>query len=907
MPQTRFAIGIDLGTTNSALAYADSYEDFAKVRVFEIPQLKAPGEIVESPLLPSFAFSPDLAKLPEGSMKLPWGASPPCSVGTAARDSGCKTPSRFICSVKSWLCHPGVDRRAKILPWNAEKAPDPKSPVEVSRLILEHLRDAWNFKNPEHPLERQEIALTVPASFDESARELTLEAAQEAGLKHISVLEEPLAAFYAWLESAGESWRAAMKPGESALVVDVGGGTSDFSIIALDENGVLYRGAAGDHLLLGGDNIDMAIAREAEAAWGGTLPPDEWASLCQLARDAKERILGGSAQSAEMTLLSKGSSVIAGAKSFTLREEALMKIVEEGFLPVPGVAEEPRRRGAGIKRMGLPYESDPAITRHLLEFLKYASKMMPGAKGSSPGGGPFRPDKVLFNGGALIPQRLRDRILKAVASWTPGAPPPKELPSKNLSLAVAVGAAKAMAARKGAGVRIKSGTSRSYYVEVAKEGAKESGFLCVMPRGTDEGAKVHAPRKLLLEANKPVSFPLWSAHARPEDKAGDELASPEGLVQVSSLDTLVKFQGGAQVETEIVSELGETGTLSLSIEALSSSLKWPLKFDIRAIGESPESMPKQSVSLDSGKLDAARNAIEAAFAPDSSKDALSSAAKAVEAALELQRKDWPLPAIRQIADSLLAIAPDAGSSPLREARLLNLCGFCLRPGFGDCADPDRIAKAWKLWQAGLKNSSDPQAEAEWHVFWRRIAPGLRPGHQRTAFQELWGVLCPKGQYAQKLRKPPQVRAEMWRCIGSLELIAPAQKQALGEILAARVSKLEAFELWTLARLGTRRLFHGQAGNVVPASAAKEWLRALIEAKGEIGKDRLFAVSRIAALCGERALDLPAEAIATAREFLKENSAPEQWLRHLDAPEEESDDERAGILGDALPLGLKLAD
>ncbi len=906
MPHSRFTVGIDLGTTNTALAYADSHEDFAKVRILPIPQLKAPGEIVEAELLPSFAFSPDQGKLPEGSLALPWGRTQPCSIGIAARDAGCQTPSRFISSTKSWLCHPGVDRRARILPWNAEKAPDPKSPVEVSQLILEHLRDAWNFKNPGYPLERQEIALTVPASFDESARELTLEAAQNAGLKHITVLEEPLAAFYAWLEAAGESWKGRMLPGESALVIDIGGGTSDFSIIALDENGVLYRGAAGDHLLLGGDNIDMAIAREVEDAWKSPLPPDEWATLCQLARGAKERILGGQGDSAEITLLSKGSSIIAGAKSFTLRKETLLKIVEEGFLPEIPASEEPKRRGAGIKRMGLPYESDPAITRHLLEFLRYASQMMPGAKGADRGKGPFRPDKVLFNGGALIPSGIRERILRILASWFPGKPAPGELPSKDLSLAVAVGAAKAMAAKRGAGVRIKSGTSRSYYIEAAREGA-ESSFVCILPRGADEGLKIHTPRKFLLEANKAVSFRLWSAHARPGDKPGDELPSGEGLVQVSALNTLVKHQNAQQVEAGVVSELSETGVLSLSIEALGSKLKWPLKFDIRAIGEAPQSMPKQAVSLDSGKLDAGKALAAEAFSASARKDALSSVVKRLEAALELPKKEWPLPAIRQIADSLLAISGEPLSEPLRETRFLNLCGFCLRPGFGDCADPDRISKLWKLWQVGLRSSSDQQAEAEWHVLWRRVAPGLRPGQQRTVFQELWGALCPKGQYAQKLKKAPQVKAEMWRCLGSLELVQPAQKQAVGDILAARAQKLESYELWTLARLGTRRLFHGPAANVVPAKAAAEWLDALITAKGEPSKERLFAISRIAALCGDRVLDLPHESLTKARGFLERNSAPAEWAHHLDVPEEESDEERAGILGDSLPLGLKLAD
>ena len=908
MSSSRYVVGIDLGTTNSALAFADSFENFANVRTLKIPQLKAPGELIESELLPSFAYSPDMAKLPEGALRLPWGKTPSCAIGTIARDCGCQTPIRFIASTKSWLCHPGVDRRAKILPWGLATAPDPKSPVDVSRLILEQLRDAWNHAHPDAPLAKQEIAITVPASFDEVARELTIEAAQQAGLHNISVMEEPLAAFYAWLDAEGPAWKEKLLPGESALVVDVGGGTSDFSIITLGLDGVLSRGAAGDHLLLGGDNVDMAIARQVESEWGKPLPPDEWSTLCQLARDAKERILGQNLDEVKIALLSKGSSVVASSKSATLLKSELMKVIKEGFLPAIAASEEPTKRGAGIKRMGLPYESDPAITKHLLEFLRYASKMMPAAKGSDPKGGPFRPDKILFNGGALIPSSLRTRIVSVLTSWFPGAKAPAELRSKDLSLAVAIGAAKALAARHGAGVKVKSGTVRSYYVEVATGAQDAKSFICVMPRGASENERMATPRKFLLEANKPVSFPLWSAHARPDDKIGDELKKDEGLARLSAIVAIVRNQGSEAFESQVFSELSSTGILELSIESVATKQRWPLKFDIRAPGEEKrEATPSEKeYSIDAATVEKAVSALKEAFAGGAPKDLVSSAAKRLETLLELPRKDWSMQTLRTLCDTLLEELENPAGDAMRESRLLNLCGFCLRPGIGDYADPDRISKVWKLWLRGLNNASDSQAEAEWWVLWRRIAPGLRQGQQRTIFQTLWGLLCAKGEYSTKLKKSPQVRIEMWRCMGAIELMPTDRKVAVGDILASRAAKLEVHELWVLGRLGTRRLFNAPASSAVPAKTAAEWLGSIIAStKGTPTKERLFAVSRLAALCGDRALDLAPERIAEAKEFLKESDAPAQWLRHLENAEEESAEESAGILGDTLPLGLKL--
>ncbi|MDD3118932.1 MAG: Hsp70 family protein [Victivallales bacterium] len=670
MHKSRFIVGIDLGTTNIAVACCDTEAATRRVELFAVPQLIAPGELRALELLPSWCYLPDPARVVPGSLALPWTADASLAVGAYARDEGTRTPWHCIGSAKSWLCHAGVDRRAAILPWGAPAGAAKLSPLDVTRLYLEHLRAAWNRQFGSRKdadgepctLERQQVTITVPAGFDETARELTLAAAEAAGLRHLLLLEEPLAAFYSWLSRSDAA--ASLRPGEKVLVIDVGGGTSDFSLIAMDEDGVLSRTAAGEHLLLGGDNLDMAVARRIESAWNTHLNPGEWTALCGQVRTAKEQLFGSGLTEVPVTLLSSGSAVIGNARSAVLRRDELEEVAATGFFPaLDRDAPDPVRR-SGMRTMGLPYAADPAITRHLLAFLRYAARLAGAAAGE--GTALLRPDRILFNGGAMIPEFLRRRVVGVISSWFPGEPPIPELPSRDLNLAVAYGAAAFGLSCRGEGVRVKCGTSRAYYVATA--GADGPVYVCVMPRGVDENIRTVCPRDFELEANRTAEFPLYSSSTRLNDRPGDLVTTADELTPLSTLASVLRFGGGhhrRRLRCGLSCLLTETGVLNLAVESRESAHTWPLRFDVRyAIGADRDGGDTPVTIIDRGQTEAAAAMIGAAFAAGD----VSGLIAGLERMLALPRKEWPLPLLRCLADALLAVPAAQLATAAIEAR-----------------------------------------------------------------------------------------------------------------------------------------------------------------------------------------------------------------------------------------------
>ncbi len=910
MRSSRFIIGIDLGTTNIVVSYIDTEKNKDKIRIFKVPQLVALGELGERELFPAALFMPELAQTAKGVLALPWNDHPDFAAGVYAKKEGPAAPSRFICSVKSWLCHAGVNRREKILPWGMSNADAKKSPVEATRIFLEHIRNAWDNKFGKEKdasgspcvFSGQQTILTVPASFDEMARELTLEAAKEAGFANITLLEEPLAAFYAWIFQNREDWEEKIAPGEKALVIDVGGGTTDFSIIERSKKGGLNRAVAGEHLLLGGENIDNAIAREIEKEWNAHLSPEEWSELCQRAREAKEAILSSDIEKADIVLLSKGSSVIGGSRKSSIQRRQLIDMLREGFFPkVEPDSSSPRKR-SGIQTMGLPYAPESALTKYLLDFLKHA------AKASESKEEILFPDKILFNGGAMIPRIVRKYIMNNLQSWFPENKKPSILRAVDLNLAVSCGAAYHGLARRGQGVKVTSGASRSYYIQAQEQG-ESPRFICVMPRGTDEEEIIETPLKFHLETNQSVSFPLFSSATRTKDKPGTVLHDAEELASVSTLISVLKMGNAKKraVESEIFAELTATGILKVWLQSLETSHKWPLSFDIRQIADDAcqEFDESSKIVVDSEKIDSARMAITKAFA---SMTRLPSIMKTLETELDARRKEWPLALLRTLADCLLEMPYKSLKTADAEARWLNLCGFCLRPGFGDPADELRIKEAWKIWTNGPNHPNNPNAVSEWWIFWRRLATGLGSGHQRAIYENLNKIICHKGEYSIKVKNGHQAKMEMWRCMGSLERLNPEIKISLGNILLGRGQKLEAHEYWALARLGARRLFRASSENAIPSEDAAKWLNQIMKLKPveqNAAEARLFALSRMAAKSGDRHLDVSPAIITTVKQELEERKAKPAWISHLEKQEAEKADEQARILGDSLPLGLKI--
>ena len=602
---SRYVVGIDLGTTNSALAYADSAavvgDAPGPVERLPIPQVVAVGDVSERALLPSFLYLPAPKEFPAGALDLPWKSPPDRVVGSFARDHGAKVPGRLVGSAKSWLSHQGVDRRSPILPWTAAPDVAKVSPVDASSAFLEHLRDAWNSrvagKTAAERLENQEVFLTVPASFDPVARELTIEAATKAGLKNVTLLEEPQAAFYAWLACQGEKWRKKVKAGDIILVCDVGGGTTDFTLIAVnDEAGdlALSRLAVGEHILLGGDNMDLALAYAVAA----TLPKgmegldaSQRIALLYACRGAKETLFSDAKKNAAVVnVLGRGSKVIGGSVKTELSRELLRTVLLDGFLPACGPGDLPQRgRRTGLTEIGLPYAADAAITRHLARFLGQQA-------GSLHAGGQIvLPSAVLFNGGVFKAHELRRRILDVLSDWA-GRPVP-ELESSDLDLAVAHGAAYYGQVRRGKGVRIRGGVARSYYVGLETSAPAVPGVrqpikaLCVVPMGMEEGTETDVPGpEIGLIVGEPAQFRFLGSTVRREDPAGTTLERWNGdeLQELPPLETALEaidLRAGEPVPVRLHSRVTEVGTLELSCHSTRDERRWKLEFNVRDTNE----------------------------------------------------------------------------------------------------------------------------------------------------------------------------------------------------------------------------------------------------------------------------------------------------------------------------------
>jgi molecular chaperone DnaK (HSP70) len=606
---SRYIVGIDLGTTNSALAYIDTAAEGEQPAVVHlpIPQLVQAGSVEERPLLPSFLYLPGPNELPAGSLKLPWDAKADWAVGEFARNQGNQVPTRLVASAKSWLCHPGIDRRAQVLPWKAAEDGRKISPLEASTAYLQHLCDVWNFqiakKTKEHRLEQQDVILTVPASFDAVARELTVEAARAAGFEHVTLLEEPQAAFYAWINASHDDWRKQAEVGDVVLVCDVGGGTTDFTLIAVSEeagNLELTRLAVGDHILLGGDNMDLALAHSAAGSLGTKLDAGQMLMLWHSCRAAKEKLFSETKlASAPVTVLGRGSKVIGGTIKGELARAQVEKVLVDGFFPkCPADAEPQRQRTAGLQELGLPYASDPAVSKHLAQFLSRNSEVMVDKAATKKGKKKStHPTAVLFNGGVFKAEPLRSRLVDILSDWakSAGAPAVKDLHGADLDLAVARGAAYYGLARRGRGIRIRGGTARAYYVGIESSLPAVPGAtppmkaLCVAPFGMEEGSETDVPSEEFgLVVGEPAEFRFLGSSTRRADPAGTMIEEWRGEIEeLSPLTATLDSPGkeGRTVPVHLHSKVTEIGTLELWFFSRDGKQRWKLEFNVR---EKPE-------------------------------------------------------------------------------------------------------------------------------------------------------------------------------------------------------------------------------------------------------------------------------------------------------------------------------
>jgi molecular chaperone DnaK (HSP70) len=929
---SRYLIGIDLGTTNCAVSFIDTVEPLngasPRIHDFAVAQLTAPGEVRSAPVLPSFLYFPTEAEVSSGVVDLPWETHPSAIAGIMARDHGALAPGRRVSSAKSWLSQNTVDRTTNILPREAEPPEPMVSPVEASARYLVHLRNAWNHKlsgadgaDSRQLFENQEIVLTVPASFDEEARELTVEAARQAGLKKLTLLEEPLAAFYAWVAEHQETLVELLQDGEVVLICDIGGGTSDFSLIRAHVQGGevdFERTAIGEHLLLGGENLDLALARRVEENLGIKLSLRQSYALQVTCSAAKERLLNEkSLDQLSINILGGGRAVVGQMIRSQLSRDEVNEILTNGFLPLIACDETPlHTRASGLREIGLPYVTDPAITKHLAAFLKHAGVAAGGNES------PTRPDAILFNGGFCIPAIVRERITEAIAHWFAGRRGwrPRILNHEVLSSAVAIGAAYYGRVRRGAGLRVKAGSGRTFYVGMRSEQGIKA--VCLLPAGTNEGTTLPLPgREFSVLANRPVSFRLYSSTVRRDAHGAIADLNPEQVHRHAPLVTLLRY-GKKFQQTELAVRLSvsftEMGTLELWCESVNSTHRWRLQFELR--GEA--SAAYQSESMSPPPLSSTRNGatisepmpnsavrlIHSTFRRPSGLNSNAvepaSLASRLESVIGLRRESWLLPTVRILCDALLEVAEGRRLSPVHEVRWLNLFGYCLRPGFGDRNDNLRTAQARRIYQAGLGFPRELQCQVDWLVLWRRIAGGLSAAHQ----QSLWNYLGEVGIGRKKprTRLNSQVEHEGWRLLASLEHLPATTRTALGDELVRKSRKepSESCWLWSVGRIGARIPLYGSLNCVVPAEAAGEWISALLETR-ELIPETASAIVQLGRRVEDRSRDINPQIVESAIARLKAAAVvDEHLLRPLFEFTPPAAEDVARTFGEPMPRGLE---
>lgn len=928
MVDKRFIVGIDLGTTNSAVSYVDleSGERLpAAIRLFSIPQLNAPGEVSSQDILPSFLYLPGGHEIDPEAVRLPW--STPVAegfVGLFAREQGARVPKRLVSSAKSWLCHGRVDRRAAVLPWGVDEGLPRVSPVAATAAYLRHIREAWNHRNGKDEallLEDQSVVVTVPASFDEVARDLTVEAAESAGIPKFLLLEEPLAVFYSWLVRHEADWHEQVHPGELVLVCDVGGGTTDFTLITLREKeGVpeFERIAVGDHLILGGDNMDLALARLAEGRMqrGGKTAPlqlHRWQALCHRCRMAKEEILSGDAESRDITLVGEGRRVIGGTLTTALEREEVEHLILDGFFPLVTPDEDlSERQRRGMTELGLPYAQDPAVTRHLIRFLeRHRQDIAQASEREMP-----YPDLILFNGGALKPGIIRDRIRQAIRSRfrlvDEGVP--RVLENPHLDLAVAIGASYYGLVKAGHGVRVGSGSPRAYYLGLGAasgSGAQESAggkAICLIERGMHEGADIRVPdRRFEVLANQPVHFQLFSSSFRTGDHVGDVIDVDETLTALPPIRTVIQF-GKKGRETalpvQVEASYTEMGTLAIWCRSLLTEHRWRLQFQLR---DADAAMPvADHAFLEESIVEEALGVIRETFAGRGEGPAPERLVKTLEEQIGKSKDRWPLSVIRRFADALME-CPDARErSPEYEARWLNLLGFCLRPGFGDALDEHRLQKVWRFYNRGPFHANHPQVRPEWWCLWRRLAGGLTVAQQRQVAIDFAALVRPKKKKDQK-KLPSQEHLELWMALANMERLAIPDKEFWARALldGFNPKSVKPQYWWALARITAREPLYGPVDRVVPPKAVAAVVDTILASAWRNPKPVGAALAQMGRLTGDRTRDLDPDVIARMTAWLEPHDWASDWIRCLREVIPLAEQEEEALFGEALPAGIRL--
>ncbi|EII3281133.1 MULTISPECIES: Hsp70 family protein [Vibrio] len=940
MASPRFLVGIDLGTTNTVVAYCEITDNLeqSEVSLFDIDQLIGPGEVVRKPLLPSFRYHPAVGQISPSDLTLPWENEPVSGdisnviVGEWARELGAKVEGRQVSSAKSWLSHQAVDRSSDILPWAGAQDVDKVSPVIASASYLNHIRQAWNYRHPSNKLEDQDVVVTVPASFDETARKLTLEAAELAGLKKIVLLEEPQAVCYDWYARHQQTAADELKELPLILVCDVGGGTTDLSLIeasfSSQDELALDRIGVGEHLMLGGDNLDLALAHLAESRLSQNkgeqskkLTAASLTKLIQQTRKAKENLLSASApEEVKITMLGSGSKLLGGTKSIGLSKQEVHQIALDGFFPLSDFSEVPDKRRSAVVEFGLPYVADPAVSKHVAEFLTQHQQVARAALRIEDDKQNAIPVGLLLNGGVFNSELVTERVTTLLSDWR-GAPI-TVLDNPHPDWSVALGAVAFGKARRGAQLKIGGGAARSYFLHL-QEKNKMGKALCLLAKGTEEGHEIRlSGRRFSLTLGEPVRFNLLTST---HDTLTNNTAIQNGVMVDVDPDlfaplppyiTTLEGEGAElqanqkeRVEVQLACQLTEVGTLKMEcVSAEDDSKRWELEFEVR----NKQTDDSEQVKLHP-KLNECKELIARLYSGNK-KSAESKEIKTLAKDLEKKlgkRDEWDFTTLRQLFDTFAQGRKRRRRSEQHEKNWLRLAGFALRPGFGDPTDSWRIEQVWGLYQQNIQFKNH-QGWTDWWVFWRRIAGGLSQEQQETILADIAKYLHPGAMKNPQSAKAAQDMGyeSMVRLSASLEHLEVEDKVLLATWFLSKAinhNQSEQAHWWAMGRLASRTPLYGSQHNVVPREQAEQWLPKLLEQNWQKEPMIAFAAVMICRKTGDRLFDISDDYREQVLAKLKQSKVPESWVSLVEEVKELSESESKRIFGDALPSGLTLVN
>lgn len=873
--QSRYLIGIDLGTTNCSVSYIDT-ANRRSVQQLALPQLTSKGFVRHLFTLPSFCYLSVPGEWSPKDLSLPWKEKNSYFVGELAREQGLLTPTRVVASAKSWLSSTSIDRKERLLPPAADESLR-ISPLEATKRYLIHIKNSWNHivaNGFDEQIEGQEIILTIPASFDEVARKLTAQAAQEVGLSHVTLLEEPQAAFYDWIRLHEKQWQQQMKKNDTIAICDVGGGTTDFSLLeVVEKNGCLgfQRTSVGDHLLLGGDNMDIFLAHHILQHYFDSqeLTRTQWLKLCHEARRAKE-----AEKSYSIHLASEGSKVVSKALFATLQGEEMRAILCDAFFGIyPKEQALDLKKRSGVRSLGLPYETESSITKHFAHFLEQ-NKME------------RAPDFVLFNGGAFKPKAFQEAMIGSITTWFTGSSP-HILTTNSLELSVSRGAAYYAQARRGAGIQISGGSARAYYIELAVNDQSLRRALTLLPRGSEEGAYHESSEVFMLSPNQPVSFQLYTSHTRLNDSAGSivEIVAEE-MQPLPTLHTVIHFGKAAATEpvaVRIKASLTPLGTVNLWLDSQTTEHRWALEFQMR----------EQKIIQDKTSDQACNEQIKEFIRSFFTHKVATKPIEYLENLIGSSRSQWSISTLRTITDSLLLC------SAKNEQRVWwNLLGYSLRPGCGYPLDEHRVQKVWRALL--LDEPTDVELKIQRAILLRRISGGLSKGQQMQLASTLH-LARPKVFKGQDL----YYYCERIRALASFERIEHKLKIRIAETFLSYICSGEAVETeyWALGRIASRDLLFAFSSHMLSAEIVESWaLKLLSSEKAEL-KWLVFPLAKMAYRGGDIEFYLSKGVVERiSQKFINTDFWP-RFQKYSNPLAEQK--EQSYLFGESLPAGLLL--